>query len=275
MKRNQLAINSVSTESPGLASSLAAYQAAGFQQVEFVLSHLRDYLADGHAPEDARRLIERHDLACIGGFDGTLLCFADADEQRENHDRVVDNAVLLSKLGGTKLVVGSDGPPDPEACEDPMGRMAGVFGQVAARIRHTGVTLCLEFNWSPLVKSLRTAAEIAARSGAPNVGVLFDPAHYHCTPTKFDQINATTVPYIRHVHVNDMRDKPGELSNCNDDRVLPGAGCLDLTALFGALEAHGYRGFFSIEMFSRELWAMPAAEAAKRMYESMLPYCTT
>ena len=70
-----------------------------------------------------------------------------------------------------------------------------------------------------------------------------------------------------------MRDKPGDLSNCNSDRVLPGEGVLDLPMLIGKLEEHGYRGYFSIEMFNDDLWALPAAEAARRCYRSLLPLC--
>jgi 4-hydroxyphenylpyruvate dioxygenase len=105
-----------------------------------------------------------------------------------------------------------------------------------------------------------------------NVGVLFDPAHYHCTPTKFDQLTPENVATIRHVHVDDMSDKPGELSNCNSDRALPGKGCLDLKSIFGQLEKYGYKGYFSIEMFSEKLWAMPARKASKIMYDSLLPF---
>jgi 4-hydroxyphenylpyruvate dioxygenase len=86
-------------------------------------------------------------------------------------------------------------------------------------------------------------------------------------------ITRESVPFIRHVHVDDMRDKPAELSNCNADRVLPGKGHLDLKTLFGAIEGHGYHGYFSIEMFSDELWAMPAEKAARLMYQSLLPLC--
>jgi hypothetical protein len=34
------------------------------------------------------------------------------------------------------------------------------------------VTLCIEFKWSPIFKSLRTAIDIARRSGADNVGAI-------------------------------------------------------------------------------------------------------
>jgi len=155
-----------------------------------------------------------------------------------------------------------------------LGDIAATLREVGAQVQDTGVTLCLEFNWSPIVKSFRTAAEVARRAAAENVGVVFDPAHYHCTPSKFEQIDAASAPFVKHVHVDDMRDKPGELSNCNADRVLPGQGCLDLAALFGALEQHGYQGNFSIEMFNQELWELPAADAARQMYESLLQFVT-
>ncbi len=70
-----------------------------------------------------------------------------------------------------------------------------------------------------------------------------------------------------------MADKPGELCNCNADRVLPGRGCLDLRAIFGRLEDYGYRGYFSIEMFDEALWSMQAEASAKRMYDSLQYLC--
>jgi sugar phosphate isomerase/epimerase len=42
-----------------------------------------------------------------------------------------------------------------------------------------------------------------------------------------------------------------------------------LKTIFGRIEEHGYRGFFSIEMFSEELWALPVSEAAQRCFKSM------
>ncbi|MBV9849514.1 MAG: sugar phosphate isomerase/epimerase [Armatimonadetes bacterium] len=271
MKREQLAINSVSTGGASLEERLAAYAAAGFPNVEFMLGHVKEWLAQGRSPADARRLIESHGLRCIGGFETGLEAFSPPEQRTRNHRQVQDNARLIAEIGGNALVVGTDGPSGP--MDDPLGELAQAFADVAGQIADTGVSLCIEFNWSPIVKSLRTAAEVARRSGAANVGVLFDPAHYHCTPSKMEQLTPETVALIKHVHVDDMRDKPGELSNCNSDRELPGDGVLPLRELFGRIEAGGYRGFFSIEMFSDALWALPPEEAARRMYRSLLPLC--
>ena len=274
MKKNRLAINSVSTINAPLPECLAAYQEAGFRNVEFPLRHVREHLERGPTLSDVRRLLDAHGIACIGGFDRTVACFAPQAEREENHARHVANARLIAELGGTVMVAGTDGPPDLKAVRDPVGEMAKTFAALGRRIKGTGVTLCIEFNWSPIVKSLRTAAEIARRSRMSTVGVQFDPAHDHCTPSKFDQLTEENVALIRHVHVDDMADKPAEFSNCNSDRVLPGEGCLDLKALYRRIEQFGYRGFFSIEMFSEKLWKMPARKSARLMYNSLLPLCT-
>lgn len=268
MKKSQLAINSVSTAGNSLEERLAAYHAAGFTNVEYCLPHLKDFVK-AHGIAAAQRLHDQYRLQCIGGFEGGVTCFGDP----KANDAVVENCRLLAEFGATALVVGTDGPADIRAEKDPLGTMANVFGDLGKRVKDTGVSICIEFNWSPIVKSLRTAVEIARRSRVGNVGVLFDPAHYHCTPSKFEMITAESVRYIKHVHVDDMRDKPGELSDCNADRELPGRGHLDLKKILGAIEKHGYRGYFSIEMFRQELWDLPAAKAAKRMYQSLLPLC--
>jgi len=273
MKKEQIAINSVSTRGADLPETLAAYSEAGFSKVEFALRQVKQFLATGHRVADLRQRLDDIGLACIGGFECTVCCFGVAAQRAENHRLLMGNAELIAELGGSVMVVGTDGPAKGSGDSDPIETIASAFSGLGATVGAFGVTLCIEFNWSPIVKSMRTAAEIAARSQSPHVGVLFDPAHYHCTPTKFDQLSSENVDWVRHVHVNDMRDKPAELSNCNSDRVLPGEGCLDLRALFGQLELLGYEGCFSIEMFNEDLWAMPVGKASKLMYESLLSLC--
>ena len=273
MRRDQLAINTVSIKFDKLEEGLDACAKAGFRNVEFVIAHLETFLNDGHSIEDLKAVLAARQLQCIGGFKGGIQAWGDAHTRKANHEQIVANAELLGSLGATGMVVGTDGPEDGGEAEAVIDALAAALASVGEQIAATGVTLCLEFNWSPVVKSVRTAAEIARRSGRENVGVLFDPAHYHCTPSKFEHLTAENVKTIKHVHVDDMNDKPGELCNCNADRALPGEGCLDLGALFGRIEEHGYKGFFSIEMFSDELWGMAADQAAKKMYESLLPLC--
>jgi 2-keto-myo-inositol isomerase len=274
MKTTQLAINAISTKHRDIEEALDAYAGAGFHIVELFIPQLKEWLACGHSVAEARKLFASRDLRCSGGFETHVACFAAADAQRVNHDLHIANAQLIHELGGGVLVVGTDGPSaplaDPLAALDPI---AGAFGDLAKRLDGLDVKIALEFNWSPVIKSLRSAVEVARRVHDPRIGVLFDPAHYYVTATKFADLTAENVAHIIHVHLDDMCDKPGDLSHCNSDRVLPGQGILDLPALIGRIEELGYQGLFSIEMFNADLWALPAAETARRCYQSLLPLC--
>jgi 2-keto-myo-inositol isomerase len=272
MRTDQLAINSITTRQADLPEALEAYAAAGFRQVEVHLPLVHAWLDAGHSTGDVRALLERSGLRCIGGFQAAVECFSTQLAQRTNHALHLRNARILHDLGGGTLVVGTDGPPNPALAD--LEPVAATFATLLAAMDGLDVTVCVEFNWSPLVRSLASAVRLCELVNHPRLGVLFDPAHYHTTVTKFDDLTAENIRWIRHVHVDDMAAKPGDLSNCNSDRVLPGSGILDLPAIFGRLEAHGYAGSFSIEMFSDELWNLPAAEAARRCYQSLLPLCT-
>jgi 4-hydroxyphenylpyruvate dioxygenase len=271
MRVSQLAINSVTTRQARFEEALAAFAAAGFRQVEFHLPLVREWLAEGHTVGDARSLLASHNLRSIGGFELGVECFTPPESRQANHGIHRANVELIHELGGGVLVVGTDGPEKPSL--DGLDVVAATLRGLAEAIDGLDVTLALEFNWGPLVKSLQSAVRVCEKADHPRVGILFDPAHYHCTPSKLEHLTPDSVRWIKHVHLDDMADKPGELSDCNADRVLPGAGILDLLALIAALERHGYRGLYSIELFNADLWQLPAAEAARRCYQCLLPLC--
>ena len=271
MRRAQLSINSVSTTHSEFEEALAAYASAGFRQVEFVIPQVKNYIAHGHTLNDVRALLTRYQLRSIGGFETHIVCFGTPDERQANFDLLVNNARLIHELGGGTMVVGTDGPTYISLAS--LDQIAASLYELAKRIEGLQVNIALEFNWSPVVKSLQSAALVVNKVQHARVGILFDPAHYYTTVTKFEHLTAETVPLIKHVHLNDMRDKPGELSNCNSDRVLPGQGILDLQAIIVRLEQLGYAGFYSIEMFNEELWKLPADESALLCYNSLLPLC--
>lgn len=270
MKRSQLAINTVSLRGE-FAEILDGVAEAGFAQIEFHLAQVKSFLTN-RTLEDLKGSLRESGLTCIGGFEGGIDASA-TPEAAANNALLVENARLLSELGGgvtQSLIVGTNMPLGADCVK----HYAQVVGEVAGQMAPLGVNLLLEFNWGA-VKTLPLAAEIVRQSGAANAGVLFDPAHFYCTPTKMEDLTPENVATIKHVHVNNMRRKAAELSNCNSDRLLPDDpdGVLDLKSIFGLLETHGYRGIYSMEMFSDELWALPPQQAAQQMFESLLSLC--
>lgn len=99
------------------------------------------------------------------------------------------------------------------------------------------------------------------------VGVLLDTSHLHASGDRL-----TDLPDLRgrieFVQVADipLGVPPGELTDAA--RCLPGTGGTDFGRLLADLEAAGYDGPLSIELFSPELWKLAPADAATRLFDS-------
>lgn len=272
MKNEQLVMHSLTTGQRNLEEALEAYAAAGFRHVEIYLSLIKAYLEDGHTVEQARELFDSYGLSFIGGNEAVPVeCFHSPDVLLPSLRTHAENLRLIHDLGGTKMVVGTDGPEQvTPASLDPVAR---ALAELARATEGMEVDIAVEFNASPVVKSLPSAARVCQKAGHPRVGILFDTAHYHVTPSKLSDVNAESVPLIKHVHINDMPGTPPDLTHRDFDRVLPGEGVLDLPTIVSTLESQGYDGYFSIELFNSELWKLPVKEAARQCYESLQPLC--
>ncbi len=271
MKAEKLTMNSQCTFHWNLEGALDAYSAAGFRNVEPHLNLVKDWLGDGHTVEEARRLFEARDLRVVASSQLEVVCFGSPDARISNLKANAENVRLIRELGADKMIVGTDGPE--QNSYEALDSVARAVWNLAEFTKDLGVDIAIEFNWSPLVKSLPSAVRVAEIADHPRVGVLFDTAHYHVTPTKLSDINEDSVKWIKHVHLNDMPGTPADLTHRDFDRVLPGEGILDLPEIILALERNGYEGYFCIEMFNAELWELPVKEAARRCYESLLPLC--
>ncbi len=239
--------------------------------MEPYLPLIKAWLEDNHTTEQTRELFDSYGLRFIASSELAVECFHASDVLLPNLRANAENARLIRELGGSAMIVHTDGPEQVTAASlDPIAR---ALVNLAEATEDTDVDIAVEFNASPVVKSLRSAVRVAEIADHPRVGVLFDTAHYHVTPTKLRDINESSVRYIKHVHLDDMPDTPADLTHRDFDRVLPGEGVIDLPEIISALEQNGYEGYFSIEMFSAKLWRLPAKEAARRCYESLLPLC--
>src|SRR5215207_1599003 len=271
MKSEQLAIHSLSTSHRNLEEALDAYAAAGFRYVEPYLPLVKAWMEDGHTIEQTRELFGSYDLQLIASSELAVECFHASDVLLPNLRANAENARLIGELGGSAMIVHTDGPEQVTAGS--LNPIARALVNLAEATEDVGVDIAVEFNASPVVKSLQSGVRMAQKADHPRVGVLFDTAHYHVTPTKLSDINEESVKWIKHVHLHDMPDPPGDVAHRDFDRVLPGEGILDLPEIISALERNGYEGYFCIELFNAELWGLPTKEAARRCYESLLPLC--
>ncbi len=124
--------------------------------------------------------------------------------------------------------------------------------EVARTAQEVGVPIALEPIHASarddftIVDNLPDTAELIDEVGLP-MGILFDTWHLWDTPNVLEHIRAYAHRFPA-VHVNDWRDP----TRGWDDRALPGDGIMDLPAMFGALEAGGFNGWYELEIFSDE-----------------------
>ena len=144
---------------------------------------------------------------------------------------------------------------------------------VAAAGAAAGVRVALEPihpSQADVFSFVHTIADALELVGDADVGILLDTWHV----SDPEEIRAHAAR-IAGVHVADRR----EPTRSHFDRVLPGDGVLDLGAVFRALEAGGYDGWYDVEIFSDNgtfgdafpdsLWDVEPGELARRARESL------
>jgi sugar phosphate isomerase/epimerase len=147
--------------------------------------------------------------------------------------------------------------------------------EIAREAERLGLRLALEpfqregiESWS-ILNTLGDAAQFVAEVGSDAVGIQFDVWHLWNTAEVLDEI-PLYAHLIAGVHVNDWREPTRGWA----DRVLPGNGAADLSALLGVLDDVGWEGFYDLEIFSDNgafgsaypdsLWDLDAADLARR-----------
>ncbi len=147
--------------------------------------------------------------------------------------------------------------------------------EVAAVAAQHGLVLALEpirrdlgINVS-IVLTIPETLELIDEIGAANVEMAYDVYHLWDTPDLAAHTRAFASRF-RGVHVSDWRQPTRSWM----DRAIPGEGIIDLPAIFGALEAGGYDGWYYLETpsddgryghaFPDSLWKLDPAELLAR-----------
>jgi sugar phosphate isomerase/epimerase len=195
---------------------------------------------------------------CRGGFfqrDGWL------DDNR----RAIDEAATL---GAPVLVLVSGGMPEGSRDIDgARSRVADGVAELAPYAAAAGVRLAIE----PLhpmfasdrcvISTLAQALDIAGAHPVEVVGVALDTYHVWWDPNLYALIERGASRIATFQLADWTTPLPaGVLTG----RVLPGDGCVELSRIWSAVTATGYRDPVEVEVFNDELWARPGEEILAR-----------
>ena len=274
----KIAMHQITSLNAPMEEDLKAYAEAGFSAFELHLGKAKKYL-ETHSLPALRDLVNASGLQPVGCTGHVVTAFAAEETLRQNEAEFLQALEIMEALHCPLIVFGGDGPAElPAAAEQSEKGLAArdrdytqALERFAARIAHLaglaaprGISMALEMNWCRLCRSVQTAARTLDLTGRDNVGFLFDAAHFAVSPSRLSDLDLVKGRII-YGHLDDMRSCPPELTNVNNDRVIPGEGALPLREWYQKIEACGYTGWHAVELFCHDLWQRPALEIARQV----------
>ena len=261
-------IRSIATVSIGgaLDVKLRTIAAAGFDAVEIFEPDFTCF--DGTARDVARMCGELGLNICalqpFRDFEGM------AEPQRKQAFRRVEKKFdLMEQLGTDLLLVCSNVSPISLGGID---RAADDFRELGERASARGLRVGFEaLAWGRHVNDYRDAWEIVRRANHNSIGIILDS--FHALAPSFPVGPITAIPGDR-IFLVQLADAPqldlDVLSWSRHFRCFPGQGNLPIMDFMQAIEATGYNGPLSLEIFNDQFRAQSTKEVAIDGMRSLL-----
>ncbi len=241
----QTAIATVSL-SGTLAEKLEAIAAAGFKGVEIFEN---DLLSFNGTPGDLRRMVEELGLKII-----TFQPFRDFEgmpepQRQKAFSRAERKFDLMQELGCELLLICSNVSPDSLGGIE---RAAEDFHELGERAAKRRLRVAFEaLAWGRHINDYRDAWEVVRRADHPAIGLVLDTFHILVRKTDLTPLRAIPKDRIFLVQVADApRLEMDYLSWSRHYRCFPGQGELPMAEFMESLQATGFAGLLSLEIFS-------------------------
>ncbi len=252
--------------SGNLREKLEAIAAAGFSAVEIFEN---DLIAYPGSPAEVRRICGDLGLTII-----TCQPFRDfegmpAEKRQRTFDRAERKFDLLEELGTNLLFVCSSLSPDAQGGIE---RLAADFAELGERAAKRSMHVGYEaLAWGRHVHDYRDAWEIVRRANHAHVGTVLDTFHIQSRALDLSAIRNIPKEKILLVQLADApRLQMDYLSWSRHWRCLPGQGDFDLAGFMDALQATGYDGYLSLEIFNDRFRAGSARSVALDGHRSLI-----
>lgn len=118
------------------------------------------------------------------------------------------------------------------------------------------------------VNTLAAAREVVEAVNDPAVGLVIDAFHFYIGNSTWEMLDGLRPDHLFLVHLDDAEDRPRQRLT-DEHRLLPGDGVIPLRELVRRLEALGYRGLYSVELFRPEYYAWDPFELAQTALRKM------
>ena len=253
-----------------LQAKLQAVREAGFTQI---MLNARDVVGHAEGLDAAIALVRDSGLRVTGfqvlrdfeGLSGHL------------HDYKIDIAKSMLEMchavGAKVLLVCSS--TSVHASED-LDTLARDLRKLAMLAVPLGIRIAYEgLSWGRTINEFTTAWDVVCRADAPNLGIGIDSFHVFATQTALEDLEMLDPQKIFLVQLadfmwQDIRSVEERINTARHFRVFPGEGVhsQQVAELVMRLDALGYRGDYSFEVFNDDYQQIPLQVVAQRARRS-------
>jgi sugar phosphate isomerase/epimerase len=249
-----------------LEAKLAAMRGAGFTQV---MLSARDLVSHPGGEDAAISAVRTSGLRVTG-----LQVLRDFEGLTERlHDYKVDIArcmlEMCARVGARLLLACSSTSAHAREDEESIARDLRKLAMLAVPF---GIRIAYEaLSWGRTINEYPAAWRVVDRADCPNLGLAIDSFHIFAAGTGLDALETIDPDKVFLVQLSDfMWQHAGDFeqrkTTARTFRVFPGEGVHSdaLASLVRRLEAIGYRGDYSFEVFNDDYQQMPPATVAAR-----------
>ena len=255
-----------------LEAKLAAVREAGFSQIMLAA---RDIVGHPGGVAEAVAAVRASGLRVTGfqvlrdfeGLSGHLHGYKVA---------VACQMIEMAQALGAQVLLACS-TTSSHASADPAA-MARDLRKLAMLALPSGIRVAFEaLSWGRHVNEVQQAWALVAQADMPNLGIGIDSYHILATDTAMDRLEAVSPDKIFLVQLSDFlwqhTPTPQErIETARHARVFPGEGVHSeaLAALVTRLQAVGYRGDYSFEVFNDDYQQLPLPFVTERARASAL-----
>lgn len=210
----------------------------------------------------------RLDISNLNAF--TLYSISDVyhpswieDDKASRELRIIHtiNCIKLAKKIGVKNLSTEPGGPISESKTN-IKYLENLFMEGLNRVvpiaEQENIIILIEPEPNLLLENSNQFLNFIENLSTDNVRLNFDIGHFYCVGEDPTDLIYKLSEYIEHFHLADIA------SNRIHNHLIPGEGSINFRSVFKAIEAIGYKGFVTVELYPYQLCPK---EAGKKAYE--------
>ncbi len=254
----RLALHTWTLESTPFPEVLRVARDAGWNAVEIRRSDVMQAYGAGRTRDEVIAMIRAAGIpVAVTGTEYGLLFAAGAE--RERLLAVLDETCVIAGAVGCGMIMTATGQATG-SLDAAVGNMRAAADVAAGH----GLRLAWEYSSAhTTMNTLDIARELHARVAHSAFGLLLDTYHLERSGSGGRGFAGVPAEHIFAVQYSDVPPTAPQGMLRPTDRLAPGRGCVRWAEVFALLAEKSYQGYLSYEAPNPELWARPAAEAAR------------